>query len=120
MAYRIQAEALGDLARATVQALARLAADPDGAAVPPLPELPAIKPGTRLVREWEGELHSVTVLEAGFAWQGQHYDSLSALARAITGKAWNGPRFFRLRKASPAGKQRVATASAVDSQGARP
>ncbi|GJE59654.1 hypothetical protein MPOCJGCO_1752 [Methylobacterium trifolii] len=120
LAYRFQAEALGDLDRSTVQTMARLAADLDGAAVPPLPELAAIKPGTLLVREWEGVLHIVTVLEAGFAWQGRHYDSLSALARSITGTAWNGPRFFGLRKASSDGKQRVATATAVDSEGARP
>ena len=97
LAYRIQADALGELDRATIQALARLADDP-GAAVPALPELRAMKPGTLLVREWAGALQTVTVQEAGFAWQGQSYDSLSAVARAITGTAWNGPRFFGLRK----------------------
>ena len=98
LAYRIQADALGELDRATMQALARLADDPGKAAVPPLLELRAMKPGTLLVREWAGALQTVTVLEAGFAWQGQSYDSLSAVARAITGTAWNGPRFFGLRK----------------------
>lgn len=98
LAYRIQADALGELDRATIQAMARLAGDPDASAVPPLPELRAMKPGTLLVREWAGALQTVTVLETGFAWQGQSYDSLSAVARTITGTAWNGPRFFGLRK----------------------
>ena len=98
LAYRIQADAMGELDRDTIQALARLADDPDTVAVPPLPELRAMKPGTQLVREWAGALQTVTVLEAGFTWQGRSYDSLSAVARAITGTAWNGPRFFGLRK----------------------
>lgn len=102
IAYRIQADALGELDRATIQALARLAKDPDAAAIPPLPELRAMKPGTLLVREWAGALQTVTVKEVGFAWQGQSYDSLSAVARAITGTAWNGPRFFGLRRGATA------------------
>lgn len=97
LAYRIQADALGELNRGTIQALARLADDPD-AVVPALPELRVMKPGTLLVREWAGALQTVMVMDAGFAWQGQSYDSLSAVARAITGTAWNGPRFFGLCK----------------------
>ena len=55
-------------------------------------------PGTLLVREWEGTLQRVMVLETGFAWNGTTYASLSAVARAITGTSWNGPRFFGLRE----------------------
>ena len=50
-----------------------------------------------LVREHDGALHQVTVVPDGFAWNGTTYDSLSAVARAITGTNWNGPRFFGLR-----------------------
>jgi len=77
--------------------LDRLAREGRGSAVIPLPELRGTKSGTLLVREWEGVLHRVMVLEQGFAWNGQTYDSLSKVARAITGTNWNGPRFFGLR-----------------------
>ena len=54
--------------------------------------------GTRLVREWDGVEHVVTVLQGGFDWQGRRYKSLSAIARDITGTQWNGYRFFGLRE----------------------
>jgi hypothetical protein len=52
------------------------------------------KPGTRLIREWQGQTHEVTVLEEGYEWQGVRYRSLSPIACAITGSRWSGPRFF--------------------------
>lgn len=55
-----------------------------------------LKSGTRLVREWNGSTHSVDVVENGFLWNGARYRSLSAIARAITGTRWSGPRFFGL------------------------
>lgn len=58
---------------------------------------PQLKPGTRLMREWQGRSHEVMVLDDGFSWQGTHYRSLSAIARQITGTAWSGPLFFGLR-----------------------
>ena len=58
---------------------------------------PRLKPGTRLMREWQGRSHEVLVLDDGFSWQGIHYRSLSAIARKITGTAWSGPLFFGLR-----------------------
>lgn len=54
--------------------------------------------GTRLVREWDGVAHTVTVLKDGFDWQGRKMKSLSAIAREITGTRWNGYRFFGLRE----------------------
>jgi hypothetical protein len=56
-----------------------------------------IKPGTRLIRQWEGKTHYVTVGEAGFEYNGEHYKSLSAIARLITGTRWSGPLFFGLK-----------------------
>ncbi len=53
--------------------------------------------GTRLIREWQGIEHTVTVLADGYEYQGRPYRSLSAIARAITGTRWNGPLFFALR-----------------------
>ncbi len=54
----------------------------------------ALKPGTVLVREWNETLHRVTVRADGFAWQAGTFASLSAVAEAITGTSWSGPRFF--------------------------
>ena len=117
LAYRVQADALGDLDRETARALDRLWVDTDGAVA--MPERPGTKPGTLLVREWEGTLQRVMVLERGFAWNGQTYDSLSGVARAITGTAWNGPRFFGLRgRAEP--DRAGGTNTARSRPGARP
>lgn len=55
-----------------------------------------LEPGSQLVREWQGEMHIVDVLKDGFRWQGKQFSSLSAIARAITGTRWSGPRFFGL------------------------
>jgi Protein of unknown function (DUF2924) len=57
---------------------------------------PGQKPGARLVRQWRGENHCVLVLEDGFLYQDLRYRSLTAIARAITGAHWSGPRFFGL------------------------
>ena len=59
---------------------------------------PAYSTGTRLIREWQGQTHEVTVLEKGYRYQGQHYRSLSSVAGDITGAHWSGPRFFRMGK----------------------
>jgi hypothetical protein len=56
-----------------------------------------LKPGTVLIREYQGQRHTVTMVRDGFEWQGTTYSSLSAIARAITGTAWSGPRFFALQ-----------------------
>ncbi len=50
--------------------------------------------GTRILREWGGELHEVTVTDKGFEYRGTTYKSLSAIATEITGTRWSGPRFF--------------------------
>ena len=53
--------------------------------------------GTKLLREWQGQIYEILVEEEGFRWNGQLYASLSAVAMAITGTRWNGPRYFGLR-----------------------
>lgn len=55
-----------------------------------------LTPGTHLAREWNGTTHHVDVVEKGFVWEGNRHASLSAIARAITGARWSGPRFFGL------------------------
>jgi hypothetical protein len=68
-----------------------------------------LKPGTSVVREYQGVRHIVTISEGGFVWQGKTYDSLSAVAREITGSRWNGPRFFGLRSGNNVGSRRKAS-----------
>jgi hypothetical protein len=103
IAYRLQVEAFGGLDRATAKLLDAYARG-DKART----ELTRrVKPGTVLVREYQGERHTVTVVPDGFVWHETTYGSLSTIARAITGTAWNGPRFFGLR--STAGKQAEPT-----------
>lgn len=64
-------------------------------------ELPRrIKPGSELVRTWNGRTYRVTVMADGFAYGGKSFASLSEIATAITGTRWNGPRFFGLRSAA--------------------
>jgi Protein of unknown function (DUF2924) len=62
----------------------------------PAPSL-SLKPGARLIREWRGRTHAVTVTEDGFEYAGTSYASLSTIAKKITGAHWSGPRFFGLR-----------------------
>ena len=69
-----------------------------GASGKPLPAL-KLTLGTKLVRDWHGEGHTVTVLDDGFEYDGRRWKSLSAIAKAITGTKWNGPRYFGLTRA---------------------
>ena len=119
IADRIQQEAFGGLDRETVKLLDRLArgGKRDGLNR-------RLKPGSVLVREYQGERHTVTVVPGGFVWQDSTYFSLSAIARAITGTVWNGPRFFGLRvqrdieaRATPAAKPSPPKRNHVQSSG---
>ena len=67
-----------------------------------------LRPGARLVREWRGTTHTVTVLEDGFDHEGERYRSLSQIAQAITGAHWSGPRFFGLIKAPGKGDAKAS------------
>jgi hypothetical protein len=57
-----------------------------------------LKPGTKLVREWHGHVHMVSVIEDGFEYQGERFRSLTRVARRITGIHWSGPLFFGISK----------------------
>jgi hypothetical protein len=63
-----------------------------------------MKPGTQLIRRWKGQTITVTVLEDGFTWEGRIYNSLSALAKAVTGTSWSGQKFFGVRRANRSNK----------------
>ena len=97
LAYELQVRAYGDLTAETRRRLKRLheafKADP---AYTPLPNF-GLKPGTVLTRTWKGALHHVDVLDDGFEYQGERYESLSEIAGRITGTQWSGPLFFGLK-----------------------
>ncbi len=88
LAWRIQAGEYGGLDRTTRLALRQTSLGAKG---------PRLSKGLTITREWQGRRHEVETLADGFSWNGQTYPSLSAVARAITGTRWNGPRFFGLR-----------------------
>ena len=89
IANRIQEEAFGMLDRSSLKLL-------DGLGRRNSRPERNLKIGTMLVRDYQGRRHTVTVEREGYVWEGQLYSSLSAIARAITGTAWSGPRFFAL------------------------
>ena len=102
IAYRIQADRLGDLDHETKQVLDRTDAKNTGVTMSARlvsfdQKRTELTPGTVLVREWDRRSQRVMVMADGFAWNGQTYDSLSKVAFAITGTKWNGPRFFGMR-----------------------
>ena len=87
LAWRIQADAFGDLAVPTRRLLFK----------EQNMLRPSAQPGMRLAREWAGRRYEVVVIESGVVFEGQTFGSLSEVARHITGRRWNGPRFFGLR-----------------------
>jgi Protein of unknown function (DUF2924) len=115
IADRIQCEAFGGLDRETVKLLDRLAGGGKPGALNR-----RLKAGTVLVREYQGERHTVTVVPGGFSWQDRSYLSLSAIARAITGTAWNGPRFFGLRVPGNSKARATAPLKPAPPQAAKP
>lgn len=87
LAHALQSKTLGGITKSTDRKLCELA----GGRISPAP-------GTRLSRAWQGKLHIVTVTEENkFNWQGKDWDSLSVIARTITGTRWSGPAFFGTR-----------------------
>jgi Protein of unknown function (DUF2924) len=98
VAYQMQVEAYGGLSSQTKRRLREIYEAVRKGNEQAILAPPRIKPGTRLIREWQGTTYSITVLDDGFAWQGRRYGSLSAIAKAITGTNWNGYAFFGLKR----------------------
>ncbi len=96
--WRLQEHTFGGFDRVTIKVLESYArGQPVGAQ-----RLRRLKPGTELVREYQGERHTVIVMKDGFLWRGVPYKTLSSIANRITGTNWNGHRFFGLRVAEKA------------------
>lgn len=89
LAWDLQVKAYGDIAPETERALAAaLAGKP----------VRRMVPGTRLLREWKGAIIEVEIVEGGYLFRGAVWRSLSAIANAVTGTKWSGPRFFGLKR----------------------
>jgi hypothetical protein len=95
LAYHLQEQVNGQLPAAVARMLGLLSRDP--MAKPLDPEI-RLKPGTRLLRVWNGKLHTVQVTDDGLLFEERRYGSLSHIAREITGAHWSGPRFFGLKR----------------------
>lgn len=96
IAYKLQETAHGGLSKRLLRRLAQIEGERTRSGSPRFPPPIALKPGTRLVREWHGITHTVLIHRDGVEWRGQRWRSLSVVAREITGAHWSGPRFFGL------------------------
>lgn len=97
LSYRLQEQAYGALGQRNLARLReltrRIETDKDSM----VHAAPTIKSGTRLVRQWQSQTHIVDVEEQGYQYKGTRYESLSEIARLITGTRWSGPLFFGLK-----------------------
>lgn len=102
--YKIQERAYGGLSKSILRKLSGAISEASLEAGTKAPCVKAphgsVKVGTRLVREWNGQTHTVLVHADGVEWRGKRYRSLSVVAREITGAHWSGPRFFGLDRRS--------------------
>ena len=110
VAYKLQERAEGGLSQMAKRTLRRWAERLAEAGEKSVTPATALTPGARLVREWRGRSHAVTVLEDGFEYDGERYRSLSQIAKRITGVHWSGPRFFGLTK----DREKIASVAATD------
>jgi len=98
VAYLLQVGAQGGLSLTAKRRLRTLSEGSDQRGKSGTSRAITLKPGTKLVREWHGLAHTVSVLEDGFEYQGERYGSLTRIARRITGVHWSGPLFFGISK----------------------
>jgi Protein of unknown function (DUF2924) len=107
LAYRLQEQAFGAMSaksRGRLHQLSRVLGSNSKGAI----FIPSLKTGTRLVRQWKDQVHLVNVEAGGYEYQGARYQSLSEIARLITGTRWSGPLFFGLKNEAKANKSKEA------------
>jgi Protein of unknown function (DUF2924) len=97
LAYKLQEKAYGGLKPSTRTHLRRLAASLAADKSAPFIRESRFKPGTRLIREWRGETHEVTIRASGYEYHGKEFTTLSEIANLITGTRWSGPLFFGIK-----------------------
>ena len=101
IAYRIQEDSLGSSSKSPLRRLETMERSMGQSGTDSRPNIPSLKPGTNLGREWHGTTHTVTILEDGFEYRGQIYASLTKVAAAISGLHRSGPAFFGLKGRLP-------------------
>jgi hypothetical protein len=104
VAYQMQVESCGGLSAATNRRLREIANAARNSDANATLGSTRIKPGTQMIRQWRNATHTVTALAEGFEWNGSTYNSLSAVANAITGTNWNGFAFFGIKRAPSSNK----------------
>lgn len=97
LAYRLQEQAYGGLKPFTRKRLQKLAVDLEQKQKARPSLVPQLRAGTKLLRQWQGQMHEVVVADEGFDYRSKRYESLSEIARQITGTRWSGPLFFGLK-----------------------
>jgi hypothetical protein len=97
LAYRMQEQAFGSLNPATRGRLLQLVRALEANSTSIILPTRSLKPGTRLVRQWRDQVHLVNVEADGYEYQGARFQSLSEIARLITGTRWSGPLFFGIK-----------------------
>jgi hypothetical protein len=97
LAYRMQEQEFGGLSGGSHRRLRELSSALESNSTKSLSPGQTIKPGTRLIRQWKDQVHVVNIEERGYEYRGVRYESLSKIARLITGTRWSGPLFFGLK-----------------------
>jgi hypothetical protein len=118
VAYQMQVEAFGGLSVATKRRLREIANAVRNGDANAVLGTSRIKPGTQMIRQWQNITHRVTASKQGFEWEGRTFNSLSAVAKAITGTNWNGFAFFGIKRAPASNKN--AAGSRRNKSGAAP
>jgi hypothetical protein len=108
LAFRLQEQAFGSLSARILDRLRNLSRAFERDSVSAIPSAPQLRPGTRLVRQWRDQVHLVNVGANFYEYQGARYQSLSEIARLITGTRWSGPLFFGIKKEQGGGKLKEA------------
>lgn len=118
IAYRLQEQVHGGLSAGTKRRLCKIAeADLQERQPGSRPRRIKLSPGTQLVREWQGKTVVVEVTRDGYVWRGSPYNTLSAVASAITGTRWSGPRFFGLTAGRQASRGTISKNQGADPAG---
>jgi Protein of unknown function (DUF2924) len=108
LAYRLQEQTFGSLSSVSRGRLRQLVRAIDTKSRGSISAIPTLKPGTRLVRQWRDQVHLVSVEASGYEYQGAKYQSLSEIARLITGTRWSGPLFFGIKGEQCSSKSKEA------------
>jgi Protein of unknown function (DUF2924) len=108
LAYRLQEQTFGSLSSVNRGRLRHLARALESNSSDSISAIPTLKPGTRLVRQWRDQVHLVSVEASGYEYQGAKYQSLSEIARLITGTRWSGPLFFGIKGEQCSSKSKEA------------